>query len=319
MPLPCGQDGSAGVREQEQGELPDGWSGTNAATSTPISRYRRRRNSTVLTAMVVTDGCWVEDGKRGGGGTQARCTVCRRRFAPDSDAHKSLPNGHVRRPFHISAAFQLARVPVPADLCQKCPERAGTLSSLLDTATMSLYASRRCLDIAGRVAGGSNSLSRTWSHASSVLVVHRRCYASPATSQKSKTKPASTSSSTSRFSGKAQTSKDEAAGKDRTAEDELKSVEALHRMSETNEVDVSSAPLELMGKVSFIFSRLPSSSWRRLDVMVPSLRSQKEGATLADHFRAFVQTQRNWLFNIRSCVSYKSQRLSASFMIRLSL
>ncbi|PIL23308.1 hypothetical protein GSI_14619 [Ganoderma sinense ZZ0214-1] len=147
---------------------------------------------------------------------------------------------------------------------------------------MSLHASRRCLDIAGRVAGGSNSLARTWSHTSSVLVVQRRCYASSATTQKSKTKPANATSSTTRSSGKAQTSKDGAAEKTRTMEDELKSVEALYRMSETNEVDVSSAPLDLM------------------DVMVPSLRSQKDGATLGDHFRAFVQTQRNWFFNIRS-------------------
>ena len=116
---------------------------------------------------------------------------------------------------------------------------------------MSLYASRRCLDIAGRVTG-SNSLPRTWSLTASTLVLQRRCYASPAAAQKSKTKPASASSSTSRPSGKAQNSKDEKSAKDRTTEDELKSVEALYRMSETNEVDVSSAPLDLMGELRSI-------------------------------------------------------------------
>ena len=33
-----------------------------------------------------------------------------------------------------------------------------------------------------------------------------------------------------------------------TTEDELKKVEALHRMTETNQVDISSAPLELLGE-----------------------------------------------------------------------
>ncbi|KAI1794486.1 hypothetical protein LXA43DRAFT_883876 [Ganoderma leucocontextum] len=149
---------------------------------------------------------------------------------------------------------------------------------------MSFSASRRCLDLVGRVAGGPNSLARTWSLTSTALVVQRRCYASPAVAQKSKAN-ANAPTSTSRPSGKAQASKDatsETARKERTTEDELKSVEALYRMSETNEVDVSSAPLELM------------------DVMVPSLTSQKQGATLSDHLRAFVQTQRNWIFNIRS-------------------
>ena len=29
----------------------------------------------------------------------------------------------------------------------------------------------------------------------------------------------------------------------------------------------------------------------------------KKGATILDHWRAIVQTQRNWIFNVRSCVT----------------
>ena len=66
-------------------------------------------------------------------------------------------------------------------------------------------ASRRCLDIVGRAAGGSNSLSRTWS---ATLVVQHRCYSAPAAAQKIKEKPAvhaTASPSTSRKAGKADT------------------------------------------------------------------------------------------------------------------
>lgn len=117
---------------------------------------------------------------------------------------------------------------------------------------MSLYASRRCLDIAGRVAGGSNALARTWT-ITSTLVVQRRCYANPSSAQKLKEKPAVNASappSTSRTSGKAQTPQDaakEGTAAERTAEDELRHLEALHRMSETNVVDISSVPLDLLG------------------------------------------------------------------------
>ncbi|TFK92348.1 hypothetical protein K466DRAFT_480785 [Polyporus arcularius HHB13444] len=125
---------------------------------------------------------------------------------------------------------------------------------------MTLYASRRCLDVVGRVAGSSSSLSRSWS---ATLVFQHRCYAARATAQKLKEKPAATAS-------------------ERTTEDELKAIEALHRMTETNEVDISSAPLEL------------------LDLHVPTWKSSKEGATFLDHFRAVLQTQRNWLHNARA-------------------
>ena len=40
------------------------------------------------------------------------------------------------------------------------------------------------------------------------------------------------------------------------------------------------------------------------DVMIPSWKSQKENATLADHWMAFRQSQRNWFWNIRSCVIF---------------
>ncbi|KAI0642779.1 hypothetical protein C8Q79DRAFT_984116 [Trametes meyenii] len=144
---------------------------------------------------------------------------------------------------------------------------------------MALRAPRRCFNI----VGSSHSLSRTWS---STLVIHHRCYAQSATAQKTKDKNAVTSSappSASRKVGKANTPQKEA--QDSTvmsAEDNLRNIETLQRMAETNEVDISSAPLELM------------------DVHVPSWRSHQPDASLGDHFRAFWQAQRNWLFNARS-------------------
>ncbi|KAI0631235.1 hypothetical protein C8Q77DRAFT_1062544 [Trametes polyzona] len=127
---------------------------------------------------------------------------------------------------------------------------------------MTLRASRRCLDIAGRAAGGPNALSRTWSAS---LVIQHRCYAAAA--------------------GKATTpekaAQDETAA-ERTTEEELNALEALHRMVERNELDVSSAPLGM------------------LDLHVPSWRSTKPGATIVDHLRAILQTQRNWIFNARA-------------------
>ncbi|KAI0355970.1 hypothetical protein OH77DRAFT_1453637 [Trametes cingulata] len=150
---------------------------------------------------------------------------------------------------------------------------------------MSLRASRTCLDIAGRAASSSASLSRTWS---STLVIQHRCYAAAASAQKTKEKIAVASAappSTSRKAGKAvtpqQAAKDSAASEKNT-EDELRTIEAMHRMAETNEMDLSSVPLDL------------------LDLHVPSWRSHKEGATLMDHFRAILQTQRNWFFNARA-------------------
>lgn len=119
---------------------------------------------------------------------------------------------------------------------------------------MSFTASRRCLDIAGRVAGGSSSLSRTWSAS---LAVQHRCYSTPAAAQKTKEKPAvhaTAPPSTSRTSGKAKVPKSaahEETKKERSTEDDLKAIEALHRMTEMNEVDVSSAPLELLGEHSW--------------------------------------------------------------------
>ncbi len=116
---------------------------------------------------------------------------------------------------------------------------------------MSLYASRRCLDAVGRVAGSSSSLSRSWS---ATLVFQHRCYAARATAQKLKEKPAVNAAappSTARAAGKAVDPKkaaEEATASERTTEDELKAIEALHRMTETNEVDISSAPLELLGE-----------------------------------------------------------------------
>ncbi|KAI0697506.1 hypothetical protein C8T65DRAFT_743169 [Cerioporus squamosus] len=148
---------------------------------------------------------------------------------------------------------------------------------------MSLHTSRRCLDVVGRVAGSSSSLSRTWS---ATLILQHRRYSTPAAAQKLKEKPAvhaTAPPSTSRKAGKA-TTPQQAAKEDtateRSTEDDLKSIEALHRMTETNDVDISSAPLEL------------------LDVHVPTWKSSKEGATILDHLRAVLQTQRNWLHNV---------------------
>ncbi|KAL1949016.1 hypothetical protein VTO73DRAFT_10822 [Trametes versicolor] len=150
---------------------------------------------------------------------------------------------------------------------------------------MTLRASRRCLDIAGRAAGGPSALSRTWS---SALVLQHRCYAVAATAQKSKANGSTVAAappSTSRKAGKAvtppQAAKDSTAA-ERSIEDELHNLEMLQKMVERNEVDISSAPLEL------------------LDLHVPSWRSHKERATIFDHFRAVLQTQRNWLFNARA-------------------
>lgn len=116
---------------------------------------------------------------------------------------------------------------------------------------MSLHTSRRCLDIVGRAAGSSSSLTRTWS---STLVIHRRRYTAPAAAQKTKEKPAVNSTSppsASRKAGKAQpgpkAARQETAA-ERTTEDEIANLEALQRMTETNEVDISSAPLELLGE-----------------------------------------------------------------------
>ncbi|KAI0370544.1 hypothetical protein BV20DRAFT_1121241 [Pilatotrama ljubarskyi] len=150
---------------------------------------------------------------------------------------------------------------------------------------MTLRASRRCLDIASRSVSSSGSLSRTWS---CTLVIPHRCYAAAASAQKTKEKIAVASAappSTSRNAEKAVTPRQAAKGSaavERSMEDELRAIEAMHRMAETNEMDISSTPLEL------------------LDLHVPSWRSQKEGATLVDHLRAILQTQRNWLFNIRA-------------------
>ncbi|KAI0828659.1 hypothetical protein BC628DRAFT_1316411 [Trametes gibbosa] len=122
---------------------------------------------------------------------------------------------------------------------------------------MSLRASRKCLDVVGRTAGGSSALSRTWS--SGLVIQHR--------------------------SGKASTAQQAAqnsTSEGKTTEDDLRNLDALQRLVERNEVDISSAPLEL------------------LDLHVPSWRSHKEGATVLDHFRAIVQTQRNWIFNARA-------------------
>ncbi len=133
----------------------------------------------------------------------------------------------------------------------KLPALSGTLCSLFATATMTLYASRRCLDVVGRVAGTSSSLSRSWS---ATLVFQHRCYAARATAQKLKEKPAVNAAappSTARTAGKAVEPKKAAredTASERTTEDELKAIEALHRMTETNEVDISSAPLELLGE-----------------------------------------------------------------------
>ena len=75
-----------------------------------------------------------------------------------------------------------------------------------------------------------------------------------AAAQKTKEKPAVHATAppkTSRTSGKAKPAKlaaKELTEKEKTAEDDLRALDALHRMTETNEVDVSSAPLELMGK-----------------------------------------------------------------------
>ncbi|KAL7277237.1 hypothetical protein ACG7TL_009089 [Trametes sanguinea] len=142
---------------------------------------------------------------------------------------------------------------------------------------MSLSASKRCLDIARRAAVNCGSLSRTWS---STLVIQHRCYAAAA--QKTQEKIAVASApppSTSRKAGKAVEPQKAA---ERTAEEELQLLEALQRLSETNEMDVSSLPLDL------------------LDLHIPSWKSHKEGATLVDHVKAIMYTQRNWLLNARS-------------------
>lgn len=118
---------------------------------------------------------------------------------------------------------------------------------------MSLHTSRRCIGILGHVAPSSSCLSRTWS---ATLVVHHRCYTTPAAAQKTKEKPAIHASSppaTSRTTGKAKTPKGAALedkAKERTGRttgEELEAIETLHRMTEMNEVDVSSAPLDLLG------------------------------------------------------------------------
>ncbi|KAI8972899.1 hypothetical protein BD414DRAFT_499796 [Trametes punicea] len=149
---------------------------------------------------------------------------------------------------------------------------------------MSLSALRRCLDVAGRAAVCPYSLSRTWSCS---LVIQHRCYAA-ATAQKTKEKVAVASAappSTSRKSGKAvtpQKAAEESTESGRSTEEDLKMLELMQRISETDEMDLSAAPLDL------------------LDLHVPTWRSLKEGATLGDHLRAILQTQRNWLLNIRS-------------------
>ncbi|KAI0676359.1 hypothetical protein C8Q78DRAFT_996945 [Trametes maxima] len=147
---------------------------------------------------------------------------------------------------------------------------------------MALRAPQRCFNI----VGSSSSLSRTWS---STLVIHHRCYAQSATAQKTKDKNAVASSappSTSRKAGKASTPQkaaQDSTAVERSAEDDLRNIEALQRMTETNEVDVSSAPWSL---------------W--VYVHVPSWRSHQPDASLGDHFRTFWQAQRNWVFNARS-------------------
>lgn len=129
---------------------------------------------------------------------------------------------------------------------------------------MSLRASRRCLDIVGRVAGGPSSLSRTWS---ATLVVQHRGYSTPTAAQKTKEKPAvhaSAPPATSRKAGKAKTPKAavvEEKAKERTIEDELQALETLQRMTEMNEVDVSSAPLELLGEYSPSMALTGSCQW----------------------------------------------------------
>ncbi|KAH9899205.1 hypothetical protein C8Q73DRAFT_638524 [Cubamyces lactineus] len=148
---------------------------------------------------------------------------------------------------------------------------------------MNLSSQRKCLDIAGRVATHSCSLSRTWS---STLVVQHRCYAAAAQKTKEKIPVASAAPpSTSRKAGKAvtpqQAAKDDVAA-ERSLEDDIKSIEAMQRMSETNQFDLSSVPLEL------------------LDVHVPTWRSHKENASFADHLRAITQTLRNSFLNAQS-------------------
>ena len=121
---------------------------------------------------------------------------------------------------------------------------------------MSLYTSRRCLDIVGRAAGGSSSLSRTWS---STLVVQHRRYTAPAAAQKTKEKPAvhaTAPPSTSRKAGKAVSSfsaVQQDAAEERTVEDEIEMLDRMKQLSETNAVDLTSAPLELMGELYAVF------------------------------------------------------------------
>ncbi|KAI0763441.1 hypothetical protein BD413DRAFT_582389 [Trametes elegans] len=156
---------------------------------------------------------------------------------------------------------------------------------------MTSRATRRCLDIARRAAGSSSFLSRAWS---SSLVIQHRCYATPAQKTKEKVAVASAAPpSTSRKAGKAvtpQKAAQDSTAQERQTEEELRNIETLHRLTETNEVDVSSAPLELM------------------DVHIPSLRSHKPGATFSDHLKAFTQAQRNWLLNARAMYQIASTK-----------
>ena len=116
---------------------------------------------------------------------------------------------------------------------------------------MSLYASRRCLDTFGRAAGGTGSLSRTWS---SSLVIQHRCYSSPAAAQKTKEKPAvhtSASPSTSRKAQKAhavaKTPEDEVA-EEKAMMDQIDQMERMQHMVDSDMIDMSSAPMQLLGK-----------------------------------------------------------------------
>lgn len=174
---------------------------------------------------------------------------------------------------------------------------------------MSLYASRRCLTIAGRAAGSSSSLSRTWS---SSLVVHHRCYTAPAAAQKTKTKPAvhaSAPPSTSRKAGKALSGPDAArkeVAEEKEIDEQLETLELMQYMMDTNELDLNSVPIELLGELSSspgTFLRLLT----RADLHIPAWRSTKDGATFMDHMRVIGQTQSNWFLNVRSCVMFLSQ------------
>ncbi|KAI0327536.1 hypothetical protein GY45DRAFT_1426025 [Cubamyces sp. BRFM 1775] len=149
---------------------------------------------------------------------------------------------------------------------------------------MNLCASRKCLDIAGRATSHSSSLSRTWS---STLVIQHRCYAAAA-AQKTKEKTAVASAAppaTSRKAGKAvtpqQAAKDDVAAEN-ALENEIENLETMRRLTESNQLDMTSVPLEL------------------LDLHVPTWRSYKENASLADHLRAITQTLRNSVLNAQS-------------------